>query len=227
MGSQPKEFSIMQYNTRRSYDIMSVFLRNPPILTYDVIAIQEPWINEYGEGFRTHNPAGPHFHALLPPTSDQERPRVAFLVNKRINKASLRFTCANGDLCSLHVQVSVAGRNEERTIHNVYNPHVDERGVIADGRFEGVAHSSHLPELDNTLQKYIRNAQIALGDFNLYHEQWNVGAHQSGNKYQRDGGEMLQEIMEFHGMKLALEAGTVTRPSTQGGTGSMLDLVWT
>ncbi|PCG88662.1 Endonuclease/exonuclease/phosphatase [Penicillium occitanis (nom. inval.)] len=50
------KFEILQYNTHKSKDeVMATFLRDPEVLQASVIAIQEPWKNEYDD--TTHQPS--------------------------------------------------------------------------------------------------------------------------------------------------------------------------
>jgi hypothetical protein len=62
--------NILQYNVRKSRDMVMVsLLRDPEIYDFDIIAIQEPWRNPYTA--TTHHPAKDRFH-LCYPWSEQE-----------------------------------------------------------------------------------------------------------------------------------------------------------
>jgi hypothetical protein len=54
--NQHTTLSILQYNVRKSRDmVMATLLRDPQIHEYDILAIQEPWRNPYTA--TTHHPA--------------------------------------------------------------------------------------------------------------------------------------------------------------------------
>lgn len=58
MGS----LSILQYNVGKSRDIvMATLLRDPKIVDFDILAIQEPWVNPFMD--TTHQPAKDLFHS--------------------------------------------------------------------------------------------------------------------------------------------------------------------
>lgn len=71
MNRDTTQIKIIQYNVGRKLATMSQLLRHPDIRSYDVIAIQEPYIRP--DIRATQNPNGGIFHVVLPPS--QERPR--------------------------------------------------------------------------------------------------------------------------------------------------------
>jgi hypothetical protein len=64
---------------------MAKFLPDPAVLQASVIAIQEPWKNEYDD--TTHQPAKLTHQLLHPKAVDGVRTRVALYVNKNIDPA--------------------------------------------------------------------------------------------------------------------------------------------
>ena len=54
------DLHILQYNTHKSRNqVMASLLRDPRVLQYDILAIQEPWLNPYQS--TTHHLAKDHF----------------------------------------------------------------------------------------------------------------------------------------------------------------------
>jgi hypothetical protein len=78
-----KAFTILQYNIRKSRDIViASLLRDKRVIAFDILAIQEPWRNPYTE--TTHHPAKEAFHLCY--LSGNSKPaRTCFFVNKRLD----------------------------------------------------------------------------------------------------------------------------------------------
>jgi hypothetical protein len=56
---------ILQYNVRKSRDtVMATSLRDPRVMDYDVLAVQELWRNAFMS--TTHHPAKAQFHLCYP-----------------------------------------------------------------------------------------------------------------------------------------------------------------
>ena len=62
-----KQFTILQYNVQKSYTVMNL-LRDKKALQYDIIAVQEPWMNDY-DSKMTHNPTRGRFHTFMSTTA--------------------------------------------------------------------------------------------------------------------------------------------------------------
>ena len=85
----PKELKIYQYNVRRSKDVvMAQFLRDPEVISADIIAIQEPWENPFQDS--THHLLR-QTHELLYPAASEigGRARVYMFVSKKIEYTHL------------------------------------------------------------------------------------------------------------------------------------------
>jgi hypothetical protein len=66
-----KSLSILQYNVRKSKDIvMATLLRDAKIMDFDILAIQEPWANPFMD--TTHHPAKDRFHLCYPQSNEGE-----------------------------------------------------------------------------------------------------------------------------------------------------------
>ncbi len=106
--------SILQYNTRKSRNIVMVPLfQNNNILNIDIIALQEPWRNTRDQ--TTYHPRKDAFHLVYP---ESDKTRVCFFVNKKIEQSIWTFTVHSPDVISLHIKLP------ERQVHiyNIYNP---------------------------------------------------------------------------------------------------------
>lgn len=107
--------SIMQYNMRKSRDqVMMPFFDDPRTLTYNIIAIQEPWRNS--EFFTTYHPHKNIFHLIY---MEYVSTRVCFYINKRPSISSWNTTHHSPDLCIIHLDIPNIGKLH---IHNIYNP---------------------------------------------------------------------------------------------------------
>ncbi|KAH6645727.1 hypothetical protein BKA67DRAFT_664742 [Truncatella angustata] len=80
-------------------------LRILQILKYDVIAIQEPWINPLE--YNSHNPMASTFTLWLP-KPDTKPPGVAFYVNKRLDHSCVAVTSHTSNLATLAITYNTA-----------------------------------------------------------------------------------------------------------------------
>lgn len=147
-----RTLKILQYNTRKSREIMAEAFRRHEILDYDILAIQEPYRNTFQH--TTHHPAKGHFHLLY---MDSGGTRTCIFVNKRIDPASWNIHFVNEDICVLRLQTA----RGLLSLYNVYNEPEDDdktctlRALL--GELSTEAPNNHL---------------LVLGDFNLHHPQW-------------------------------------------------------
>ncbi|RFU25059.1 hypothetical protein B7463_g11279, partial [Scytalidium lignicola] len=226
------EMPFTEYNVQKSYGVMAALLMDRKAREYNVIAIQEPYLNSTKEPWKTHNPYPDRYQVYMQTTG--ERPHVCFLIDTtKIDKETIRITSRGHNVLTTHIKVKMEGVNKEISIHNIYNPHNrglglgEEQARFADGEYEELLTSSALPQLDQALARYRNNPQMVVGDFNLYHEMW------FGNEpfTERDSNQtdFLIPLMEENGLELALEPGTITRPANnvnQRIKGTCIDLVW-
>ncbi|CAD6917582.1 unnamed protein product [Tilletia laevis] len=148
------------------------------------------------------------YQIYLPSTPAGIRPRVATYIRKHDFQwtpvSHTILTANNGDILVMDLH---APRGRKLRIVNVYNaPHGSE------GCGDGAAAFMSLPEVDSPC--------LVGGDFNLHHEDWSVESW---------AGSVTAQASDFaafisdHDWALGLEPGSVTRPSTSGG--SAIDLV--
>lgn len=152
---------ILQYNVRKSRDtVMATLLRDPRVMDYDILAIQEPWRNPSMS--TTHHPAKAQFHLCYPAVIEGGPARVCFFVNKRLDNTKWQFKSHTGDTCSLQIQYELGDQTRGCLhIHNTYNP-----GQTTEYR------ESVLPLILTLLETHQLDDQIVLGDFNLHHRSW-------------------------------------------------------
>ncbi len=200
--------SILQYNTRKSKDqVMASFLRDPKVLEYDIIAIQEPWRNPYTA--TTHNPISQQYHLMFPKDTREQPARICFFISKRLDNTRWNFDDYGRDLGSLTIKATnETGEEKAITIHNAYNP---PQVLYEEGT---------LPLLNKALQERTETEQIILGDFNLHHEMW-AGEHLTNPDVE---ATHLITLIQDHGLDRCLPKGTITRE--EGESSSCIDLVY-
>ena len=219
-------FSILQYNFQKSYDVMNILLKNQKTWNYDILAIQEPWLNSHDEKL-THNPTARRFRTFM--STNTDRPLVCFFINNKLDPTSVRFTSRGEHMCSVHITIPTGDGDHTISVHNIYNPHTQDT-VYTEGRWEGLPTESTLPEIDIALGKYHANSQVVVGDFNLHHSMWYKDKPMPGARTTRKvQADALIEIMGQYGMELATPPGTITRSRANARSeleGTVLDLSW-
>ena len=194
---------ILQYNVRRSKDVvMAPLLRDPTILDYDVIAIQEPWIDSYT--YTSHNPITNTFVLWLP-KSGNKPPKVAFYTNKRLDHSCISFTSHSNNLAT----ITISYEGSQLHIHNTYNQPTTEEPTSILRQLALVAH------------KHQRHEQLIVGDFNMEGPEWaleDLGDRGSA----RQGLPYFRELLETEGLEVILPQGTITRE--EGNAASTIDL---
>lgn len=209
MNNNATTLKILQYNVWKSKDkVMAPLLRDRAILDYDVIAIQEPWVNPFEHN--SHNPISSSFVLWLPPPGD--KPRVAFYTNKRINHSRVTFTAHSSDFAT----ISIAARedpdldpdffdaidNSTTHIHNVYNHPPDD------------APTRTLQQLEATLKEHRlrskgQDQQVVVGDFNMEAPEW--AAEDLGDRgTARRGLPYFRQLLVTESLEVVLPKGTVT-----------------
>lgn len=223
------DLNILQINVRKQRDNMSILLREKDVSKIDVIAIQEPYIIEFGAkkgNWRTHNPFSALFDTYLP--ESDTHPMVCFLINKEtMNKTKISITERAGLLLSLDTEIEINEEWRQISIHNLYNPNqLSHNKRIEAGIFQNIPIDSVLPHLETALNKRKERDNIVVGDFNLWHPKW------FGRISMKNGPSLqartLAKRMDEHDLKLCIPPGSVTRPSDRSNLtkGTTIDLVW-
>ena len=167
---------------------MAPLLRDPNTWGYDVLAIQEPWINPFTP--TTHHPVRDRFHLAYP---TGESARVCFFVNERIDKCSWTVKEWSPDFQTLQLKQGVEQEQEQNTlyIHNVYH------------RPQPEDPTETLDLLKRALE--LAGDHIVVGDFNLHHPLWGgIGVDPDPE------AEILIGLVDEFLLEPALPEGTVT-----------------
>lgn len=130
---------------------MVSLLRDERIKDFDVIAIQEPWRNNFIN--TTHYPYGQFFDLAY---LDHPETRTCFLINKRIARTRWTAVLHSLDLSTLTLETTKGGDAEPIYIYNVYNLTTNTRETT-------------VPLLREVLTQPTQGNHIVLGDFNLHH----------------------------------------------------------
>ncbi|OOQ82702.1 putative reverse transcriptase [Penicillium brasilianum] len=178
---------------------MAQFLRDPEVISADVIAIQEPWENPYKND--THHPLK-QTHELLFPQDERGRARVCIFISKQMGEYT--HLAHSRDCQEIHIKIDEA----ELRLINIYN---DRQQATALGILQNIL-------LPSGMHRQQEVSYLVLGDFNLHHPVW------GGDDALRDAkAEDLLDLMEMAGLDSWLAPGTVTRD--QAGSQSTIDLV--
>ncbi|RAO68551.1 uncharacterized protein BHQ10_004563 [Talaromyces amestolkiae] len=184
-------FEILQYNTHKSKDkVMATFLHDPEVLKASIIAIQEPWRNEYDD--TTHQPARMTHQLLHPKAMDGVRARMALYINKKIDPAMWTHTTVSPDYQILHLQHLHNETLHNLYIHNIYNNTRLSTFDLLHQELTQIRHS-------------LTTEHLVLGDMNIHHPAWGGPGTRTDSK-----GTELLKIADYHDLELATEEGTVT-----------------
>jgi hypothetical protein len=147
---------ILQYNIRKETGTIIALLEDKEAQLTDIIAIQEPNYINFNQS--PTNPGTSQFHLIFENFPEQKT-RVCFYINKRIDPDSWTYRYQSPDICSLTLTLQ---DDQAIDIHNVYNP----SPVRVDSN-----NPSSIPRIADILNS--QSEQILLGDFNLHHLNWN------------------------------------------------------
>lgn len=199
MPSFRPELRILKYNVNRCRLTTNQLLRDPSLANYDIVALQEPYYNNFNGG--THNP--PHAKesfSLVHTATKAERPRTAMFINKRIAQTSWYVANDSRDVQSVAINIQPT---RKLFIHNLYNE-PDNR--LCPG----------LQVLHQVLQQLKENhpngEHLIVGDFNLHSPRWERNTSIAWRK--KSSHEqliVLYDIIEDFLLGLLLPIGTVTR----------------
>ena len=87
--------NILQYNVHKRKDIMALLVSSPAARKYDILAIQEPWINPFQPA--TYCPSSSPFLPIFGAKSK----RSCLLINKKLDPNSWETIVSSADLCSV------------------------------------------------------------------------------------------------------------------------------
>ncbi|OKL56217.1 hypothetical protein UA08_08364, partial [Talaromyces atroroseus] len=198
-----------QANCWKSRDEVQMHLLGEKELhSYEILAIQEPYINKRTNPMTTYSQAlEGHFHVLLQPVAPEDwdrHPRVCFYVNKNLDATQWEIHYHTRDLSTLSIRTN---NKEIIHIHNAYNPGLasNDEPVLRDLQMAIESHSGF---------------HVALGDFNLHHPLW---AAPDYARVDEEATELI-DIMDVHNMRQLLPRGTITYE--KAGAATTIDLIW-
>ncbi len=97
---------------------MALLLRDPNIKSYDILAIQKPWQNNFTP--TTHHPLKDSFRLYYPGFDNlEEKARVCFFVNKRFKPEDVEVLFHLGDFMTLTTNLS-----SPESTHSKQNIHI-------------------------------------------------------------------------------------------------------
>ncbi|KAH8878502.1 DNase I-like protein, partial [Thozetella sp. PMI_491] len=195
-----QELRILQYNVQKSRDVVLASLfRNPRVLEYDILAIQEPWRNPFTN--TTYHPLKTHFQLTY---LDDTATRACLYINKRIHPGAWSVSYISKDIVSLAICNPSSGR--QLHIFNVYNEvGTDTLSTLADTL------AALGPDSD----------VVVLGDFNLHHPLWST-THRRASE--GPSAQPLLTVVEDAQLELLTVPGTPTHRWKDGE--STIDLAF-
>ncbi|KAK8097338.1 hypothetical protein PG999_013282 [Apiospora kogelbergensis] len=196
---------------------MAPLFRDPKVLEYDIIAIQEPWISKIE--YNSHNPRAQAFILWLP-TQGAKPPGVAFFINKRLDQSRISFTSHSANIATVAITYDTYDTNDTGPagtnllhVYNVYNNPPEDQPT------------STLRELDaiytNTRDAHSRSDHVIVGDFNMEGPEW--AAEDLGDRGSaRQGLPYFRDFLRTKSLQVVLPEGTITRE--EGDSASTIDL---
>ena len=102
---------ILHYNVHKRKDVMALLVGSPAARKYDILAIQEPWINPFQPA--TYCPSSSPF---IPVFGNQSK-RSCLLVNKKLDPNHWEALISSPDLCSIRLN----NQDEIIWVHSAYS----------------------------------------------------------------------------------------------------------
>lgn len=192
---------VLQYNVQKSKNGVMAPLLEGTHTSYDIIAIQEPWLNSYNGS--TYCPRSCQYNLIFPQAG---RARTCILINKQIPTSKWR-SGQEPDYCWVRLELE----SGPVTIHNVYSE--------APESYDTIAWNTPIPQMLEATKAPGRH--LIVGDFNLHHTMWGgLAVRQS-----HIGATLLTDCVRTKQLDLLLEPGTITREKHKD-TPSTLDLAF-
>lgn len=214
------KLQILQQNLRKSLHAQNDFCGNGYIDQFDLILIQEPYID-----FQKFTRATHHFHAVYPSThlkGNAPVTRAITLINKRIPTNSWKQTLFDsGDVVSVDLMLNTT------TIHvyNVYNDCEHDETIEA---LEGKLTESRLRAERNARSRVCRLEEtVVAGDFNRHHPMWDEerNAHLF-TTHNLERAEMLIDLLTDAALEMALPKNIPTLRASATGNYTRPDNVF-
>ena len=192
------ELQVLQYNVHKRSDVMSLLLGSPVAQRFDIIAIQEPWINTRQN--TTHCPAASPFTLVW----SEPNSRSCLFVNKAIDPSRWEQRITSRDLCSVNIKMSEG----ELWIHSVYAQPPGSHATRAE------EYTNPFSDLRELLEEQGNTRHIVVGDFNVHHPLWSGVCLPTAHS----AAETLISSLYKNGCQSITPLGTKTFPTANGGT---------
>jgi hypothetical protein len=191
----PNRLRILQQNSHKSKLAQQYILNTASPEDWDIIAIQEPWLDQF------KNARGSSYWRILYPTThlldDAPRTRSILMINTNISTDSyVQLDIPNADIAA----VQFNGDHGTISLFNIYNDCTHNDNLSALSHYLLANPPS---PLDNMLW---------LGDFNRHHPLWeSVDNHHLNSS--EDDLQLLLDLVRDHDVAMALPSGIPTYES--------------
>jgi Reverse transcriptase (RNA-dependent DNA polymerase)/Endonuclease-reverse transcriptase len=185
------QLRILQWNVQKSKTGAMIPLLHGDTPEYDVIAIQEPWLNPHA--LTSYCPRSCQYSLAFP---KEGHVRTCLLINKRLAPSQWT-TSVQPDYCWIRITTDKG----TVTIHNIYSetpPNLHTRNW-----------NTPIPLLQQELQH--PGEHLIVGDFNLHHPIWGG----PGVNQWHTGSELVFELMDEYQLELITPIGLITREKSQ------------
>ena len=190
---------ILQYNVQKSKNKVIVPLLDGPQEPYNIIAVQEPWLNPLVA--TTYCPRDCLYNLVF---SKEGRARTCLYINKDIPLDQWQAGC-EPDYSWVKLETELG----PITVYNIYSETPET--------YRTIAWNTPIPRMLNAIQE--QGNHIIVGDFNLHHPYWGGRAVDQAHT----GAELLLNQLRAGKLDLLLQPGTTTREK-HGNAPSTLDL---
>jgi hypothetical protein len=177
-----RKLSILQYNVHKFKNIMMIsFLRDFMIKKFDIIIVQESWINAYTN--ITHHLLKDSHFLFYSDSIEMKKNlvRVCMFVIKRIFIDDLKYLFQSKNVMIVQIRLHEI---HYLHLHNVYN----ESNILSSFALQNL----RFVLLKSSLNEHFRD-HIIMKDLNIHHSSWNDFTTRSNNR----SFEMLLLMNEF------------------------------
>ena len=207
----PDELRIWQQNARRSPVAHNYILNSADPSKFDIILIQEPWIDSYGK-----SRGNAYFRTIYPSTFYQDgHPPIRSLI--LINTNILTDCYSSLDIPSSDVTaIQLLTNSGSIALFNIYNDITHNLSTQTIDTF--------LLRNPSTSSGVNNHHMIWMGDFNRHHPLW----EDSRNRNLFNSSRLIDPLLDLihsYGMQMALPAGIPTLEATSGNW-TRPDNVW-
>jgi hypothetical protein len=186
------EFTILQCNVNKGPGRLAALLRDPEILKYQVVAIQEPNRTQ-GSNWNVYRPPNKKWELI---DIGRQGSRVCMYVNSVLDKTEWTYSTPHQDICTITLNVTTSTGNRRIKVTNFYNP-----GPVTPRSLNG---PTTLLALERELQD--NSEHVILGDLNLHHPRWGGPGVQRTEAF----ADKFIDIANQEGLEILNEPGRPT-----------------